>query len=212
MTPEIINAINIIAGISSIIISIVAIYLSITFYIAGRKTENSVSISLAEIKTQTNALQKLSGKQIDKLMDHVFDGNISQSDTMGQIINALSQIPITITTILRQPIDNPNQASQEQIAMLYSALYFYIAQTNYWSQFYLPKAIDFDQHNEFHALTKRIIDLSDNDFSVVAIWLSQCDPHLIEKTPLYNYLKETKDKWRHSVRSSSDIFVATSQE
>ncbi|MFA4902195.1 MAG: hypothetical protein WC600_05555 [Desulfobaccales bacterium] len=212
MSPETVNVINIIGGVSAIAISIIAMALSITFYIAGRKTENSVSSSLAEIKTQTNALQKLSGKQIDKLMDHVFNGNISQSDTMGQIITALSQIPITITTILRQPIENPNQTSQEQIIGLYSALYFYIAQTNYWSQSFLPKVFDFDEKNEFHVLIKRVVDLSNNDFLSVATWLSQCDQSLIEKTPLYDYLKETKDKWRHAVRSSSDVFVVTSQE
>lgn len=212
MSPEIVNAINIVSGISAISISFIAIALSIIFYIAGRRTETSVSTSLAKIEAQTDSLQKLSGKQIDKLMQHAFEGKTSTSDAMGQVINALSQIPITITTILRQPIDNPNQATQEQIVGLYSALYFYIAQTNYWSQFYLPKAIDFDNNNENHVLIKRIIDLSDNDFSAVATWLSKCDPSLIEKTTLYDYLKETKDKWRHAVRSSSEIFVATSQK
>lgn len=212
MSPETINIINILSGVSAITISIIAMALSITFYIAGRRTETSVSISLAEIKTQTNALQKLSGKQIDKLMDHVFDGTSSQSETMGQMIHVLSQIPITITTILRQPIENPNQANQDQIIALYAALYFYTAQANFWSQYYLPKASEFDSSNEFHTLTQRIVDLSDNDFNTVATWLNQCDQNLVTKTSLYGYIKETQDRWRHNVRSSAAVFVATSQE
>jgi hypothetical protein len=213
MTPDIINTINILAGISSIAISFIAIALSLTFYIAGRKTENRVSTSLAKIEAQTNALQKLSGKQIDKLMNHVFDGSASQSETMGQMIHILSQIPITITTILRQPIDNPNQVDQNQIIALYAALYFYTAQTNYWSQFYLPKANEFDSENPFHTLTRRIVDFSAADFSTIVNWLSKCDQALVEKNNLYNpYIKETIETWRHHVKSSADVFVATSQD
>lgn len=207
MTPEIINAINIIAGISSIAISVIAIALAIIFYLAGRRTEISVSSSLAEIKAQTNALQKLSGKQIDKLMEHAFDGKISTSEAMNQIINILLfKLP---TTTLKQPVDNPNQ---EQIVALYAALYFYTAQTNYWSQFYLPKANEFENDNNFHVFTKRIVDLSWADFDTVANWRAQSNQALVEKTPLYSYIKETKETWRHHVRSSSDIFVATSQK
>jgi hypothetical protein len=213
MTPETVNVISIIAGISSIAISIIAIALSIVFYMAGRKTENSVSRSLVKIETQSDALQKLSGKQIDKLMQHAYESKTATSDVMGQMISILSQIPITITTILRQPIDNPNQPTQDQIISLYAALYFYTAQSNYWSQYYLPKASEYDSENAFHSLTKRIVDLSCADFSTIAGWLALCDQSLVENNSLYNsFIKETQETWRHFVRSSADVFVATSQE
>ena len=212
MSPETINTISILSGVFSISISVIAIFLSIVFYLAGRKTEISVSNSLTKIETQTDALQKLSGRQIDKLMKHAFEGNPqnSSNDTMMQIMSTLSQIPLTITTILRQPVENTNDT--QKIADLYAALYFYTAQTNYWSQYYLPKASEFDETNEFHTFTKRIVDLSDSDFVGVANWLSQCDQRLLSQSPLYSYFNVTKDIWRHTVRNSAEVFVATSKE
>lgn len=211
MSPDTINTISILSGVFSISISIIAIFLSIIFYFAGRKTEVSVSTSLSKIEAQTDALQKLSGRQIDKLMKHAFDGanNSNDNDAMLQIMSTLSQIPITITTILRQPTENVNDA--QTIADLYAALYFYIAQTNYWSQYYLPKASEYDEANTSDAHTKRIVDLSHSDFAFVANWLGQCDQRLLTQSSLSNYLTETKESWRHNVRSSSEVFVATSQ-
>lgn len=211
MSPETINTISILSGVFSISISVIAIFLSIIFYLAGRKTEISVSTSLTKIEAQTDALQKLSGKQIDKSMKHALDGanNSNGNDAMAQIMSTLSQIPLTITTILRQPTENTNDA--QTIADLYAALYFYTAQTNYWSQYYLPKASEFDSENEFDALTKRIVDLSDSDFNGVANWLSQCDQRLLSQSTLWSYFKVTEEKWRHNVRSSAEVFVATSK-
>ena len=211
MSPDTINTISILSGVFSISISVIAIFLSIIFYLAGRKTEISVSTSLAKIETQTDALQKLSGKQIDKLMKHAFEGNSqgANNDAMMQMMSTLSQIPLHITTILRQPTENPN--SDESI-LLYSALYFYTAQTNYWSQFYLPKAQFFDPENENDALIKRVVDLSHEDFTKVANWLNQCDPEKLKNNPLYSYLKVTQDIWQHSVKTSSEVFIATSKE
>jgi hypothetical protein len=210
MSPETVNIISIFAGIFSIAISVVAIGLSIVFYFAGRKTEISVTTSLAKIEAQTDALQKLSGKQIDKLMKHAFDGTsgVNNNEAIMQLMSTLSQIPLTITTILRPPTDNSND--QQTIADLYAALYFYTAQANYWSQYYLPAASDFDDTNEFHNLTKRIIDLSNNDFQSVANWLGQCDQRLLAQSSLSEYLNVTKDRWRHNVKSSSEVFIASS--
>lgn len=211
MSPEIINTISILSGVFSISISVIAMVLSIVFYLAGRKTENSVSVSLAKIEAQTEALQKLSGKQIDKLMKHAFESNsnLSNNDAMVQLVSSLSQIPLTITTLIKQPIENTNS---EEVIVLYSALYFYTAQTNYWSQFYLPTAHDFDPDNETHSLIKRIVDLSHEDFTKVANWLTYCDQNKLKSNnPLFSYIEVTRDTWRHSVRSSSEVFVTTSK-
>jgi hypothetical protein len=210
MSPETINTISILSGVFSISISVIAMVLSIIFYFASRKTESNVSVSLTKIEAQTEALQKLSGRQIDKLMKHAFEGTaqLSNNDAMMQLMSTMSQIPLTITTILKQPTENRDN---DESILLYSALYFYTAQTNYWSQFYLPKANEFDPENENHAHTKRIVDLSHEDFTKVANWLSECDPNKLINNPLYSYLEVTRDTWQHSVKTSSEVFVANSR-
>ncbi|MDU0457830.1 MAG: hypothetical protein RW306_03765 [Geobacteraceae bacterium] len=211
MSPETINTISILSGVFSIAISVIAIALSIAFYLAGRKTEISVSNSLTKIEAQTDALQKLSGRQIDKLMKHAFDnsGQSSSTEAMTQIVSVLSQMPLTITAMLKQPSVDPNK--DDLVISLYAALYFYTAQTNYWSQYYLPKAVDFDPTNENHALIKRMVDLSDDDFRFVAETLTQFDPTLLANNMFSHLINETKETWRHAVKSSADVFVANSQ-
>lgn len=211
MSAETINTISILSGAFSIGISVIAMLLSILFYFAGRNTEIRISTSLAKIEAQTDALQKLSSRQIDKLMKHAFDdsGQSATNDAMIQLMNNLSQIPITITTILRQPSNTTNDA--QLVADLYSALYFYTAQTNYWSQFYLPKAADFDETDANHAHIKRIVDLSCSDFNAVVNYLATCNQSLLANSSLSEYLRVTKETWRHTVKSSSDVFVASSK-
>ena len=211
MSADALNTLNILSGAFSIAISIIAMLLSIAFYFAGRNTEIRVSTSLAKIEAQTDALQKLSGRQIDKLMKHAFDdsGQAATNDAMIQLMNNLSQIPITITTILRQPSSTTNHT--QLVADLYSALYFYTAQTNYWSQFYLPKATDFNETDANHAHIKRVVDLSYSDFNAVVNYLANCDQSLLTNSSLYEYLRVTKETWRHTVKSSAEVFIATSK-
>jgi hypothetical protein len=210
MSADAMNILSIFSGAFSIGISFIAMILSASFYFAGRNTEKSVAVSLARIEAQTDSLQKLSGKQIDKLMKHALDGHnqVSTNDTMLQLMNVLSQMPVTITTILKNPSDN---SDKDHIMTLYVALYFYIAQTNYWAQYCLPKESEFDGTNDFHLQTKRVVDLSNSDFITVANWLNSCDYSLLEKISLSHLMVETKDTWRKYVRSSADVFVATSQ-
>jgi len=210
MSSDTMNILSIFSGAFSIGISFIAMILSAAFYFAGRNTEKSVAVSLAKIEAQTDSLQKLSGRQIDKLMKHALDGTsqVSTNDTMMQLMNVLSQMPVTITTILKQPSGNPDK---DHLVTAYVALYFYIAQTNYWAQYYLPKASEFDSTNEFHLQTKRVIDLSYSDFTIVANWLNSCDSSSLSNNSLSHLLVETKDTWRKYVRSSADVFVATSQ-
>ena len=52
------NTINIIASVASLVVSVGAVSLAIIFYMGGRNTELRISTALAEIKAQTEALQK----------------------------------------------------------------------------------------------------------------------------------------------------------
>ena len=125
-----------------------------------------------------------------------------------QLIQILAQLPATLTATFTQ---YPDQDTQErlvnEICSAYIALYFYIAQTNYWSQFYLPSASDFDHADEFHGLVKRIVDMSDTDFRQIAGILSNCDQDRLSRNTLAHLLTETKNNWRFRVRSAAEVFV-----
>ncbi len=55
------------SGIVTLILSVIAIWLSLYFYTRGKDTEKNVTTALAEIKTQTAALERLASRQLDRL-------------------------------------------------------------------------------------------------------------------------------------------------
>ena len=58
---------SIVASIVSVVLGFLAIAMSVYFFVVGRKTEREVSNSLIKIETQADMLQKLSGRQMDRL-------------------------------------------------------------------------------------------------------------------------------------------------
>ena len=203
------NTVTIIASVASLVVSIGAVTLAIVFYMGGRNTELRITTALAEIKAQTEALQKLSGKQIDKLLDHAFNSHTADSNTeiTKQLLNVLKEKPDALMgQVSEQQKKTGSQDEQIQIT-LSIVIYFYTAQTNYWSQFYLPKPSEFDRDNQFHQLVKRIIDSSYADFNLSDKILSQIDENNLNRNNLINLFKETRDDWRYSVKSSSDVFI-----
>ena len=62
---------SIVSSIVSVILGFFAIVISLWFFMVSRKTEKDVSNALAEIKTQADMLQKISGKQLDRLTKYV---------------------------------------------------------------------------------------------------------------------------------------------
>lgn len=205
---------SIVSSIVSVILGAFAIALSIYFFVQTKSTEKEVTSSLSKIETQADSLQKINAKWMDRLTRYVTEPRTNPTEeSIPILIQILSQLPQNITSSLTQA---PQQNTQEQLVneiySSYIALYFYIAQTNYWSQFYLPNAHDFDQNNEFHTLVKRIVDMSNSDFNHIAKILSNCDQNKLKSNPLAHLLHETRDSWRLSVRSTADCFVEREKE
>lgn len=204
---------SIVSSVVSVILAIFAIGLSIYFFVETKNTEQRVTNSLSKIEAQADSLQKINAKWMDRLTRYVTTERESPADnSVPQLIQILAQLPATITATLTQTPDKSTQQQLvEEVYSAYIALYFYIAQTNYWSQFYLPNVSDFDSNDEFHNLVKRVVDMSDADFKFIAGILAKCDQKQLRANNLVHLLDETKDFWRHRVRSTADVFVSTEQ-
>jgi hypothetical protein len=61
------DIINLVAAVFSVVLSGVAIFLSVSFFLSSKKTEKEVAITLQEIKSQTGLLERLTGKWVDRL-------------------------------------------------------------------------------------------------------------------------------------------------
>ena len=93
---------SVVASIVSVILGILAIAISIHFFVVGRKTESAVSNSLTKIETQAQMLQRVTGRQLDRLTKFVTERPSRVEDVLPDLLVALGQLPATITTTLQQ--------------------------------------------------------------------------------------------------------------
>ncbi len=200
---------SIVSSVVSVILAVLAIALSIYFFVQAKRSEQNVETSLAKIEAQADALQRINAKWMDRLTRYVTqEREASRDPAVPQLIQILAQIPNTLTATLTR---NPENTSQDQLVNeLYAAhiaIYFYTAQTNYWSQYYLPNAAEFDADDPFHASVKRVVDVSCADFEYIAGLLEKCDRAKLSQNRLVHLLNETQGTWRNHVKATADVFV-----
>jgi hypothetical protein len=200
---------SIVSSVVSVILGAFAIWLSIYFFVRGKSTERDVSKSLSKIEAQADSLQRLNARWMDRLTRYVTEARRTPSDdAVRQLISILSQMPQTVVATLTQVRPGvTHEALVRELHSAYIALYFYTACTNYWSQFYLPDAGDFDQANQFHAACARVVDMSSADFAHMTGILRGCDQGALEANHLAPLLAEARGFWALQVHSTSQVFV-----
>ena len=199
---------SIISSIVSVILAFFAIAISIWFFIVGRNTEKNVSNSLTEIKTQTEMLQKISGKQLDRLTKYVTEPkDAMQNESFHEILKVVDQIPLSLSATFQQSSSASDASDlRSELVSCYVALYFYTAQTNFWSHINLPNASDFDPDDYVNSTCKRIVDMSATDFVAMANILAKLDQNELSSSALNHLLEETKSTWRDLVLNSSQVY------
>lgn len=204
---------SIVASVVSVLLGLFAIALSLYFYARGRQNEVAASNALTQIQTQAEMLQKLAGRQLDRLTKYVTEGGpSSKEETLPQIEALINKLPTQLTEVLaKQPGHENYEQLKGEVVTCYCLLYFYTAQANFWAQWSLPSIDVFDPKNQFHAMAKRILDMSDADFGTLAKLLPGQDLKRIEGTAAYQLVNEAKDQWRNSVRNTEQAFLDREQ-
>ncbi len=205
---------SIVSSIVSTILGFFAIFLSVYFFVVSKNSEKEVSKSLTKIETQAEMLERLTGKQMDRLTKYVTkERNRQTDDILPSIVTVLSELPFAITASLQRVTSNDdNEQLLNELLTCYISLYFYTVQTNYWSQQYLPELTEFDEDNQSHVTIRNIIDRSNADFITIAEILSNVDPTRLENNNLVHLLTETRDMWKDYVRSSVEVFAVRDKQ
>lgn len=203
-----------VASIVSVVLGFGAVALSVYFFVSGKATEKAVSNSLIKIETQTDTLQRITGRQLDRLTKFVVDAKGRGAEAqVDQLLTFLVQIvPKLEANVAQQGAHSSNEVLVRELLSCYIGLYYYCALTNYWAQFYLPKAEDFDAANGFHALVQRVTDQSAADFIAMAQILERVDRTKLSESALAHLLNEAVTFWRDRVRSSAQVFAQQGTE
>jgi hypothetical protein len=201
----------IVSSIVSLAFSVLAIWLTLYLYIRAKDTERSTATTLTKIEGQTDALQRIIGRQLDRLTKSLTNRPEARpEEVIFQLIPVLRQLQGSLLAEAHEEEKHSTTQSRE-IALAYAALYFYVSQANFWGQLSLPAADDFDQTNRTQVEAKALVDLSAQDFQIVARVLESLDLSMIKGTGAEVLFLRTRDFWRTMVRTSADVFVLRSK-
>ncbi len=200
---------SIVASVVSIILGLVAISISIFFYTQAKDSEKEVSRALEGIRVQTESLQKLTGKHMDKLIKGATDRKTDEESLM-RLVDVVAGFPDTMSTLMQLPTQALPEAGTEEDPVqkrrmneLYITLFAYsnwlnlALQGGRWSLLELEVT-----ENVF----KSFLDVSHRDFSLLLEILGDIDSTELSQCLNYqSYLDILKVC--HLVKTSEELDV-----
>lgn len=115
---------SIVSGIVSLALGVLAIWLSVHFYTKGKDTEQSVSNSLAEIKAQTAALERISAKQLMRLTKFATEARPSEH-SLGEVARTFREMSMLVMRPAPTPASAPvDRLQADLLTSQVHAMYF----------------------------------------------------------------------------------------
>lgn len=197
------------AGLVSVVLGVIAIAISLYFYTQSKNTEIKVSGLLEAIRAQTDALQRIAARQMDRLIRGVTEQPQPDFAVVYEMIGALKEIPTTVVTLLQAPSSSAKASEQEAQAWRREAIkgyvctYYYAAVANIATQWFLPPIEILTEGDLF----KQVIDSSHADFIILDRWFLSVDQNELKQNPVYQVYREAFDNWRNFVKDSMRVYA-----
>jgi hypothetical protein len=141
-------------------------------------------------------------------MDRVIRGVTEQSprevSVFYEVISAIREIPVSVTTMLQAPTSQSQAALQWRVEAIkgYMSAYYYAALRNLAYLYYLPSLEQLDDGNIF----KRVQDSSYSDFFALDHWFSQLESQELKSNPLNWMYVEAHTNWRELVKDTTMVY------
>jgi hypothetical protein len=133
--PDWLGLLGLVAGLVSIVLGVIAIWLSLHFYHQAKGSETAVGTMLADIRAQTATLERIAGRQLDRLTR--FATQPRQEDPQ---VSQLMVIFRELTAVALSPGDSEPQTEPlpDHVRALYNVLYFSALANIGWNRQLLP--------------------------------------------------------------------------
>lgn len=168
--------INLSVGIASILLAVIAIAQAIYYYTQSKNTEARVQIALVAIKAQTDTLQAINARTLDRLTKYV---TTPRDDATQAVQLLITTLPDIVLKLMPPTQTNTIEALQRELIHAYIAIWNYTANANVWAGFSLPPLQEFNDQESYHRAIKYIIDRSAADFNYMTGIINQLTPQQI---------------------------------
>jgi hypothetical protein len=95
--------IGLLASVASLILAVIAIWLSLYFYSKSKDTETEVRVVLGQIKQQTESLERLSARQLMRLTRAVTEPRPLVDDSLHALLRLRLRLRMRWSTTSRRP-------------------------------------------------------------------------------------------------------------
>jgi len=207
---EALTVLNTAVGLMSLVLGGFAIWLSFQFYSKTKDAETRAAVTFEAIKAQSEALQKLTGRWMDRFTRHATEPKPADEGLLA-LVNAMANLPTTILTHLRVYTESRGgeiqDAALSEIVNGYVCLYHYTALANVGWQALLPLSGDFDETNPSHALVVQIVDSTAKDFRYIESVFEKLDSSRLRASSYTSLLQYTVNNLRPRVRDAASILA-----
>ena len=204
-----VEVLNAAVGLMSLVLGGFAIWLSLYLYTKAKDTETETVKALEAIRAQSDALQRLTGKWMDRFTRHATEPRPADQGLM-QLVQVVASLPTTILShleIVRTPVaaNVPPQLVRELVDS-YVGLYYYTALSNVLAQGVLPAERHFNGEDPLHVGGRALVDRTAADFQHMAGVMQGLDQTLVGNSGLKQLLNEALELWRPHVHFASQVF------
>lgn len=196
--------INLASALGSFVLSVVAIWLSVYFYTEAKKTEAAVGSALAEIKSQTSSLERIAGRQLDRLTKAVVaQPQLGAAVVTEELRVAIGQIPDAVfgrerelTTAIARA-----DACAEELRTTVIAVNYYAALANTFLQNWLPDDARVDDP------FAELLNLTAGDYWYTDQLLAGIDPNLLKQARTFRLYTYATEIWKKDVRNAAQTLA-----
>lgn len=193
----------------SVALGLMAIALSLYFFVSSKNVEKATSNSLVKIENQADMLARLTSRQLDRLTRYVTQQHPTALEESSHVVELMSQY---VAVQLKQfSTGEDKEKLLNELVSCYIAVYFYTGHTNFWAQGYLPVPSLYDPTNPSQAAASRVVDASYADFLHMQKIFAGIDPKRLSENFLFRLFQETEG-WKSLIRPAAEVFVLRQQQ
>jgi hypothetical protein len=203
------TVINTSVGLMSLTLGGFAIWISLHLFTKAKDTEKEVAKTLEAIKAQSEALQKLTGRWMDRFTRHATEPKPADEGLLT-LVATVANLPTTILAHLKaQPeISQPNAELLQETVNCYIAIYYYTGLANVMGQSLLPNEDNYNENEPWHVTVKTMVDISAKDFNFIAGVLGRVDQSRVNASIYKSMLDEAVTRWRPYIRNTEENYAA----
>jgi hypothetical protein len=204
-----IDVINTSVGLMGLVLGGFAIWLSLYLYIKAKDSETATTNALTAIRAQSDALQKLTARWMDRFTRHATEPRPADEGLL-QLVQVVAALPSTLLDRMHSTQNASRIASDEELLSelvdSYVCLYYYSSLSNVLAQGHLPPEENFDTSNELHTGTQAIVDRTAGDCLHMESVLNKVDETRLRGSGLGQLLNEAIHQWRPHVAFASQAY------